>query len=420
MSGGTLSAGTTAAAQQQASTGGNIAVQQQASTGGSAASSLSSYLASQQGGISSASNIAAILKSGTLEGASAYSPNYLNASIQPSQNKSFWSKFIDNTAENYLDKFPNAPSYNPNILVSTNLAGPSPQQSNVPTGILIPTPSRLQILGQDIATKGLVSGTLNWAGEGLGELLNIGFPQIGGGSQYNRLGEFIGNTLPFFTPAAPYLLAGEGIEGLSNLPASQMARTTTSEYLQSNLGISPSAASALSYVPPAVETGLGLLGIGSIAKNVVSKTQSGQAPEITFQAQVRNLPSGNQQVSVLTGSTLGKATSLSASRELVFPETILNPASEGRFIPAEQINLNPTEVYQITPSGRLIQAGKEITEVKNIPSAANENIASLGGGYSKTLIGKETILSKFVMGGTAQPLGNINLFSTNFTETSPD
>ena len=48
-------AGETLAAQQQASTGGNIAVQQQASTGGSAASSLSSYLASRQGGISSAS-----------------------------------------------------------------------------------------------------------------------------------------------------------------------------------------------------------------------------------------------------------------------------------------------------------------------------------------------------------------------------
>ena len=122
--GGTLAAqqqastGGNIAAQQQASTGGNIAVQQQASTGGSAASSLSSYLASQQGGISSASDIAAILKSGTLEGASAYSPNYLNASIQPSQNKSFWSKFIDNTVTE--PTIPNAPSYNPNV--SNNLA----------------------------------------------------------------------------------------------------------------------------------------------------------------------------------------------------------------------------------------------------------------------------------------------------------
>ena len=230
--------------------------------------------------------------------------------------------------------------------------------------------------------------------------------------------ENVGNTLPFFTPAAPYLLTGEGIAGFTNALTPSVQRASTSSGLQ-NLGISKSASDLLAYVPPAVETGLGLLGIGSIAKNVVSKTQSGQAPEITFQAQVENLPSGNQQVGVLTGSTLGKATSLSASSELVFPETILNPASEGRFIPAEQINLNPTEVYQITPSGRLIQAGKEITEVKNIPSAANENIASLGGGYSKTLIGKETILSKFEMGGTAQPLGNINLFSTDLYGNQP-
>jgi hypothetical protein len=410
--GGTLTTGTSVsqlsgAGGTLAATGGNIAAQTQAANvqniiaGGGSASQLANYLASQGarvGGTSAAALQGAHpdIISTNFPTTPTLTPDQISNLSQIEFNPGSMQRLGYNpkydsqgnlTGYSYNIPAPQSPAANylTNLFGNTsNLVPLQNQTPLLPGGILTRTPTRGQVLLSDIQgyggfPLGVLPGTIQWAGQGLGELLGGNIvngkwvpSKAAGGDQYTRLGEFAGETLPYFIPGAgQVLLLNQGISGLTNAPIPKMQRTTTSEYLQSNLGISPRASNVLAYVPPSVETGLGALGIGLLARNSILNSQIPKNPSVESVSERGQTPSGNEMLNTLVRTSYGtpETTQYTISREGIYP-------------------------------------------------TSNERYLSFGGGYSQSLVDGNTIIGKFTSGGVSQELGQGNIISSrNFFST---